>query len=497
MRNMKSFQRNEQDLSSSAAPGALISALTLALALSGCSADVGRFDFPAFNLNGDSSSATTSSLPTPREPIHSQGSTLSSQGDGYPRGGGYIPPSASRSRDSVDVAALPETSAPPSPPQTSYASRSSHGVGSYQPRTAAQQPPLAPSNDYTHRSSSTGDTVQVQRGDTLYSIARANSVTVRDLMAANSLGSSAIHPGQTLRLPGNASAIAAPIDRAPTRRSAAVAPAAASRSTHAAASAASGDDWQGAYQVQSGDSLYNIARQHDVRVADLQRANGITNPRQLKPGITLRVPGGAGSSPTIAAAPHSSTSTMQAEAEAEAPRDIQSSTRPTVINSGKRVASLNSGGISDAAPAASSDLAKPVQTVAITPSQIGTNSLRWPSKGKVLSGFGQRGDGTHNDGINIAVPKGADVHAAADGEVAYAGSELKGYGNLVLLRHDNGWVTAYAHADQLLVKRGDKIRRGDIIAKAGATGQVDQPQLHFELRQGSKPIDPLPYLDRL
>lgn len=165
----------------------------------------------------------------------------------------------------------------------------------------------------------------------------------------------------------------------------------------------------------------------------------------------------------------------------------------------RRVAALNTGRITDASPAPSASWSgvKPVQTVAITPSQIGTNSLRWPSKGKVLSGFGQRADGTHNDGINIAVPKGTDVHAAAEGEVAYAGSELKGYGNLILLRHDNGWVTAYAHADQLLVKRGDKVRRGDVIAKAGNTGQVDQPQLHFELRQGSKPVDPLPYLDRL
>ena len=97
----------------------------------------------------------------------------------------------------------------------------------------------------------------------------------------------------------------------------------------------------------------------------------------------------------------------------------------------------------------------------------------------------------------MSVPLGTDVHAAEAGVVAYSGSELKGYGNLVLLRHDNGWVTAYAHNDELLVKRGDKVRRGQVIGKAGKTGTVDQPQVHFELRQGSKPVDPTPFMEKL
>jgi len=97
----------------------------------------------------------------------------------------------------------------------------------------------------------------------------------------------------------------------------------------------------------------------------------------------------------------------------------------------------------------------------------------------------------------MSVPQGTSVHAAESGTVAYAGSELKGYGNLILLRHDNGWVTAYAHNDQLNVKRGDKVQRGQVIATAGRSGSVDQPQVHFELRQGSKPVDPVPFLERL
>jgi murein DD-endopeptidase MepM/ murein hydrolase activator NlpD len=127
----------------------------------------------------------------------------------------------------------------------------------------------------------------------------------------------------------------------------------------------------------------------------------------------------------------------------------------------------------------------------------GFSKLRWPVAGKVIAGFGPRPDGTHNDGVNLAAPMGTDVHAAESGVVAYSGDELKGYGKLVLIRHDNGWVTAYAHADELLVKRGDQIRRGQVIAKAGRTGQVDQPQVHFELRQGQKPVDPTPFMERL
>jgi murein DD-endopeptidase MepM/ murein hydrolase activator NlpD len=117
-------------------------------------------------------------------------------------------------------------------------------------------------------------------------------------------------------------------------------------------------------------------------------------------------------------------------------------------------------------------------------------------KGRIITGFGPRGDKSHNDGINILVPKGTAVAAAESGVVAYAGSELKGYGNLILVRHEGNWVSAYAHNDSLLVKRGDRVDRGQVIAKAGATGAVDQPQVHFELRQGSKPVDPMPHLER-
>ena len=118
--------------------------------------------------------------------------------------------------------------------------------------------------------------------------------------------------------------------------------------------------------------------------------------------------------------------------------------------------------------------------------------FRWPVSGRVIAGFGPRANSSHNDGINIAVPNGTEVVASEGGMIAYAGSELKGYGNLVLIRHESNWVTAYAHNDEILVKRGDRVRRGQPIARAGRSGTVDQPQVHFEIRQGSRPVDPVP-----
>jgi murein DD-endopeptidase MepM/ murein hydrolase activator NlpD len=118
--------------------------------------------------------------------------------------------------------------------------------------------------------------------------------------------------------------------------------------------------------------------------------------------------------------------------------------------------------------------------------------FRWPARGRVIAGYNGKGG---NEGINIAVPEGTPVKAAEGGVVAYAGNELKGYGNLVLIRHPNGYVSAYAHNGELNVKRGDQVKRGQVVAKSGQSGNVNSPQLHFELRKGSTPVDPVPYLN--
>jgi murein DD-endopeptidase MepM/ murein hydrolase activator NlpD len=142
----------------------------------------------------------------------------------------------------------------------------------------------------------------------------------------------------------------------------------------------------------------------------------------------------------------------------------------------------------DSMPTSSLHAEKPVETAAASDSA--NPEFRWPAHGRVIQGFKAGG----NDGINIAVPEGTPVKAAEAGVVAYAGSELKGYGNLVLIRHPNGFVSAYANNSDIEVKRGDTIKRGQTIAKSGQSGNVASPQLHFELRKGSTPVDPAQYL---
>ncbi|MGC2204128.1 MAG: M23 family metallopeptidase, partial [Stellaceae bacterium] len=130
----------------------------------------------------------------------------------------------------------------------------------------------------------------------------------------------------------------------------------------------------------------------------------------------------------------------------------------------------------------------------VKPPVRGTSAFLWPVRGQVVSSYGAKADGTHNDGINIAAAKGTAVEAADEGVVAYTGNELRGYGNLILVKHGNGWISAYAHCDQILVKRGEKVARGQMIARVGATGNVSQPQLHFELRRGQHAVDPREFL---
>jgi murein DD-endopeptidase MepM/ murein hydrolase activator NlpD len=178
-------------------------------------------------------------------------------------------------------------------------------------------------------------------------------------------------------------------------------------------------------------------------------------------------------------------------AEVKKPVAAPEKARPVAVASAPAETRVSAVPKSEPAPA---PVAEP-KTTASLPKQDEDSQkadFRWPARGRVIAGYSGKGG---NEGINIAVPEGTPVKAAEGGTVAYAGNELKGYGNLVLIRHPNGYVSAYAHNGDLKVKRGDTVKRGQVVAQSGQTGNVSSPQLHFELRKGSSPVDPTPYLN--
>jgi murein DD-endopeptidase MepM/ murein hydrolase activator NlpD len=243
----------------------------------------------------------------------------------------------------------------------------------------------------------------------------------------------------------------------------------------------------GEHVVQHGESLDSIARMYGVPRAKLEAANHVHADTVLRPGQKLEIPLVAGrhvaetapepvpATHTALAKPNQAPGTPVADATAPVPQKmaaLPAQPEPSVLMAQEPKPTLD-GGRSDpkAAP-----------------------SFRWPVRGRIIEGFGATAGASRNDGINLAVPEGTSVKSAEDGEVIYSGNELKGYGNVVLIKHADGWVTVYAHASDLLVNKGDKVTRGQIIARAGATGSVTQPQLYFELRKGQKPVDPKTYL---
>jgi murein DD-endopeptidase MepM/ murein hydrolase activator NlpD len=216
--------------------------------------------------------------------------------------------------------------------------------------------------------------------------------------------------------------------------------------------------------VIRGDTLYGISRRYRVGMYALARANGLGPPYTILVGQRLRLPGGS-APPSPKARPK----------PAAAPKAAGAAPPKT----------------SARLPA---PVAKPPPPAVPAPPPSSGKGFIWPVRGKVVSGFGPKAKGLHNDGVNIAAPRGTPVRAAENGVIAYAGNELRGYGNLLLVKHDNGWITAYAHTQELTVKRGQRVKKGQVIARVGSTGNVTTPQLHFELRRGKNAVDPVKYL---
>jgi murein DD-endopeptidase MepM/ murein hydrolase activator NlpD len=379
-------------------------------------------------------------------------------------------PQYSRPQPQYQSQALPPPIAAPQsyPTANTGVSGGGRGIGSYAPPANPQietTGTVPPHSVAATRAPVAGTTIIVGTSDTLETLSHRYNVSPAAILQANGYkGPRVLSPGQQLIIPhSTTAAVAAPALAAPVSKPVAVASAAPS-----------------VHVVNHGDTLLSIARRNHVSVPELAKANNIDPTAKLKLGMKLIVPGAK----TAAVALPAGVATAQPAAAAAAP-----ATKLAVVTPDPQ----QKARLAQATPTAEDIAAETPAKAADATGALPT--FRWPVRGKVITSYGAKTNGKANDGINLAVPEGTPVKAAEDGVVAYSGNELKGYGNLVLVRHANGYVTAYAHASELLVKRGDTIKRGQIIAKSGQSGEVGSPQLHFEIRKGSSPVDPLQFLN--
>src|ERR1041385_851487 len=372
-------------------------------------------------------------------------------------------------RPQYQSSALPPPVAAPQSYPAGGVSGGGRGVASYSPpahkpiETTGTVPRSVAAKGWSQGG---GTTIIVGTSDTMEGLSHRYGVSTADILKANSYkGPRALQPGQQLIIPPRAVA-AAPAAAAP--KPVAAAPVAAPPSVHV---------------VNRGDTLLSIAHRNHVPVAELAKANGIDSKAKLKLGQKITVPGAKSAAAPAAAQP--AVAAGQPAAVAAPATKVAAATAEPASKEKARLAQATT------TPEAAVTEA-PVKTAEATGA---LPTFRWPVRGRVVTGYGAKTNGKSNDGINVAVPEGTPVKAAEDGVVAYSGNELKGYGNLILVRHSNGYVTAYAHASELLVKRGETIKRGQIIAKSGQSGEVGSPQLHFEIRKGTSPVDPLQFLN--
>jgi murein DD-endopeptidase MepM/ murein hydrolase activator NlpD len=378
----------------------------------------------------------------------------------------------------------------PSRPRTVAASgvtQGAGGLGAYRPPASQGSQDITgsvtrpqPSGHWTWEG---GTPIVVGADDSVESIGRKYGVPAAAIMQANNLTSaSALRPGQRLVIPRYVSSAVASHSRpAPSRPAVAAAqPASAAARVHV---------------VAPGETLMALSRKYHVSLSTLAKANNIPPFTKVSIGDRITIPGGHAAQVRQARAPQ----VTKPEVKPTVTPHVAQKVEPPAPAKERKVASAvptapvatvpaTENARIARAPAQSETAAKAAEPTGAMP------SFRWPVHGRIISAFGRKPNGAQNDGINVAVPVGTPVKAADDGVVAYAGVVRKGYGNLVLVRHSNGYVSAYANASELLVKRGDTVKRGQTIARAGQTGNVSSPQLHFEIRKGSTPVDPTRFL---
>ena len=261
----------------------------------------------------------------------------------------------------------------------------------------------------------------------------------------------------------------------------------------------------GSYIVQSGDTLYSVSRKTGVSVDSLKSANGLSN-GAIRVGQSLIIPGGhntevAAATPSAATAKTATPAALPETKQVTTPTKTAAASQPAATQPAAEPTKTAQNEL--AKPAAEPAVAKGSDTTmnqaenvaVVAPQATGISKMRWPAQGRILSSFGQKEGSSTNDGIDIMAPEGSSVKAAENGVVIYAGDGLKEFGNTVLIRHENNIVTVYGHNSKILVQRGQKVRRGDEIAKSGMSGNASTPRVHFEVRKNSSPVNPIKYLE--
>ena len=373
------------------------------------------------------------------------------------------------------------------------------------PRASAQQPrPLEPAvatnrpalqtepsaNPVQAAAETPSSTIKVEAGDTLLAIAKRYGTTVDELVKANALeNANALRAGQELTVPAYAPDARAPVEVAAARVEAAPA---------LVEPVAAGSD-PSETTVKKGDTLFAIARRHDVTVDDLRRTNDLPTD-SVRIGQVLRIPS-AKSQLAAAAAKVKQPAQPVVDAAAQPAKTASLKVREVPLYVKKprveaapvdaKVERSTSKPVKETAKAEpKGELIKaPESTDAAQSAAASGDGLRWPVKGRIIRGFGNG-----STGLDIAAPTGSEIRAAEAGTVIYAGSGLKEYGKTVLIKHADGLVTVYGHADSISVAKGQSVKRGDVIAASGKTGQADTPRVHFQVRKGQAPVDPATYL---
>lgn len=320
--------------------------------------------------------------------------------------------------------------------------------------TSVDEDYLIVSNYAVQKSDS--DFVIVERGDTLYSIAKKNNTTVDNLAKINSMETPyTLSIGQKLQ-------IRAAQQQTVTAAKQQIQPAKTVVANQSIKRVAVKE-----ISVKKGDTLYSLSREYQIPVNDLAVMNKLSSPFTLSVGQKLKVP--SLDSKEVSSQPVIATNVKQENAK-----------------------TVKQGTIAQPKVKISSNPKKQLPQI----SGRSSSKFSWPVRGKILSQYGAKNNGLFNDGINISAALGTAVRAAENGVVAYAGNEVKGMGNLIIIQHSDGWMTVYAHLDSMSVRRGTKVAVGDTIGKIGKTGKVDTPQLHFEIRKGTKAYNPMSYLKK-